>query len=93
MISRNTLKELLTEARIGSVKCQQELLNDICQYSKSKEEDVSKQASSSMLIGNLELPLVFSILFISNRGAIHQQVLLHNRYLRLQGLPKLPLPT
>ena len=34
MISIDTLKELLKEARKGSVKCQQELLNDICQYSQ-----------------------------------------------------------
>lgn len=34
MKSRDTLKELLTEARIGSVKCQQELLDNICQYSQ-----------------------------------------------------------
>ena len=31
MISRDTLKELLKEARKGSVKCQQELLDDSCQ--------------------------------------------------------------
>lgn len=30
MISRDTLKELLKEARKGSVKCQQELLDNIC---------------------------------------------------------------
>ena len=33
MISRDTLKELLKEARKGSVKCQQELLDNICQGS------------------------------------------------------------
>jgi hypothetical protein len=33
MISRDTLKELLKEARKGSVKCQQELLDNICQCS------------------------------------------------------------
>ena len=33
MISRDALKELLKEARKGSVKCQQELLDDICQSS------------------------------------------------------------
>ena len=33
MISRDALKELLKEARKGSVKCQQELLDNICQGS------------------------------------------------------------
>ena len=33
MISRDALKELLKEARKGSVKCQQELLDNICQCS------------------------------------------------------------
>ena len=33
MISRDALKELLKEARMGSVKCQQELLDNICQCS------------------------------------------------------------
>lgn len=33
MISRDTLKELLKEARKGSVKCQQESLDNICQCS------------------------------------------------------------
>jgi hypothetical protein len=33
MLSRDALKELLKEARKGSVKCQQELLDNICQCS------------------------------------------------------------